>query len=166
MGRGPVRCGVAALLALATMAAAGCRSPTQITVEVTTDVKCSDIRGTAFTVGDLASLDLDRRNDRQLREDRLRDRNAARDRAGERGPHRGRRWRSQPRIDPLALAVPIPTSVHASQLPAIPMPVGAASALARTLFHGERKRHSDARREVIAAVAAGMMYRAPFEKGP
>jgi hypothetical protein len=45
------------LLGAAIAVAAGCRSPTQITVEVTTDVKCADIRATTFTVGDLTGLD-------------------------------------------------------------------------------------------------------------
>ena len=36
---------------------AACKDPTQITVEITTDVKCTDLRGTSITVGDLAGLD-------------------------------------------------------------------------------------------------------------
>lgn len=42
--------------AVALMAAAqACRGPTQITLEVTTDVRCADVGGTAITVGELAS---------------------------------------------------------------------------------------------------------------
>jgi hypothetical protein len=45
------------LAATIAVGAAACRDPTQITVEVTTDVKCSDLRGTTFTVGELSTLD-------------------------------------------------------------------------------------------------------------
>jgi hypothetical protein len=38
-------------------AAGGCRGATQITVELTTDVKCDDVRGTTLTVGELDGLD-------------------------------------------------------------------------------------------------------------
>jgi len=36
---------------------ASCREPTQIDVEITTDVKCPDLKGTAITVGNLGELD-------------------------------------------------------------------------------------------------------------
>ena len=36
---------------------AACRAPTEITIELTTDVKCADVKGTAITIGDLAGLD-------------------------------------------------------------------------------------------------------------
>ena len=36
---------------------AACRAPTEITIELTTDVKCADVTGTAITIGDLAGLD-------------------------------------------------------------------------------------------------------------
>jgi hypothetical protein len=36
---------------------AACRPPTQITVEIFTDVRCSDLRGTSITVGSLDSLE-------------------------------------------------------------------------------------------------------------
>jgi hypothetical protein len=36
---------------------ASCRSPTQVTIEITTDVPCSNLRGTSITVGRLADLE-------------------------------------------------------------------------------------------------------------
>lgn len=47
----------AAFAILATAAGASCREPTQITVELTTDVRCADVRGTTMTVGRLVELD-------------------------------------------------------------------------------------------------------------
>lgn len=47
--------GAACLVGLATMEA--CRAPTEITLELSTDVKCADLRGTAITIGDLTGLD-------------------------------------------------------------------------------------------------------------
>ena len=34
-----------------------CRAPTEITIELTTDVRCTDVKGTAITIGDLTALD-------------------------------------------------------------------------------------------------------------
>ena len=49
---------VTTLVGLLGLAAVGaCRTPTEITIEITTDVKCADVRGTAITVGALADLD-------------------------------------------------------------------------------------------------------------
>src|SRR3954468_7432828 len=45
------------VIGLATLASSACRDPTQIMVEVTTDVRCSDLRGTTITVGQLVGLD-------------------------------------------------------------------------------------------------------------
>lgn len=52
--------GLAALLAAAIPVVGGmaaCRAPTEITIELTTDVKCTDVKGTSITIGDLPSLD-------------------------------------------------------------------------------------------------------------
>jgi hypothetical protein len=46
---------IGVLVALA--AGPACRAATEITIEISTDVKCSDVRGTAITVGDLSTLD-------------------------------------------------------------------------------------------------------------
>jgi hypothetical protein len=50
---------LACLIALAVPAAVSgaCRSPTQITIEITTDVKCPDVKGTALTIGHLVELE-------------------------------------------------------------------------------------------------------------
>lgn len=39
------------------VAMGACRAPTEITIELSTDVKCADVRATAITIGDLANLD-------------------------------------------------------------------------------------------------------------
>lgn len=51
--------GVTLFLAIAAAAAFGgaCKAPTQITIELRTDVRCADVRGTAITVGSLGSLE-------------------------------------------------------------------------------------------------------------
>jgi hypothetical protein len=50
-GHTGLRCHSARSLACAVcLAGAGCRTPTQITLEVTTDVSCADLQGTAISV--------------------------------------------------------------------------------------------------------------------
>jgi hypothetical protein len=48
---------VSAIALAALGAAASCREPTEIVVSITTDVRCSDVRGTAITVGNLPELE-------------------------------------------------------------------------------------------------------------
>jgi hypothetical protein len=48
-------CTVCVLMGL--LASQACRGPTQITVELTTDVRCADVRGTAITVGELTTIE-------------------------------------------------------------------------------------------------------------
>jgi hypothetical protein len=49
---------VAMTLVVGTTLVASCREPTQISVEITTDVRCSDVKGTSLTVGNLSELDV------------------------------------------------------------------------------------------------------------
>jgi cysteine-rich repeat protein len=51
MRKPPASCVVAAVLAL------GCRTPTQVTVDVSTDLACPDVLGTLITVGDPAAVE-------------------------------------------------------------------------------------------------------------
>jgi hypothetical protein len=59
-GPGRLSMGFAIACVIATLgivASPACRAPTEITIEISTDVKCTDLRGTAITVGDLSTLD-------------------------------------------------------------------------------------------------------------
>jgi hypothetical protein len=47
----------APVIALTLLPVASCRDATQITVDVTTDVKCPDVKGTSLTIGTLDGLD-------------------------------------------------------------------------------------------------------------
>lgn len=49
-----MRCGAVLCLAVAAL---GCRTPTQVTLELSTDVPCSTVRTTTLTVGDFQALD-------------------------------------------------------------------------------------------------------------
>jgi hypothetical protein len=61
MGRGwrSARAAIATsiLLVCAIAQAPACRAPTQITVEIFTDIKCADLQGTSVTVGPLAGIE-------------------------------------------------------------------------------------------------------------
>ena len=48
---------LAALAVLVIAAAVSCRDPTEVTVEITTDIRCPDMKGVTLTVGNLTDLD-------------------------------------------------------------------------------------------------------------